>query len=131
VATAVLILAALAVANFAQDDETGNASAFIAASLISIAVAAAMFLFVVPRAEEEARRDNGPAMIGLILGVIAALLILVYWSGLPFAIGVPAFVLGSLGRERAHELGGAGPAIAAQILGAVAVVLSALGCIFG
>ncbi len=130
-ATVVLILVGVALANFVQEDESGDASAFIVSSVVSILVASGMFLFVVPRAEEEARRDNGPAMIGLILGAIAALLLLVYWSGLPFAVGVPAFALGSLGRDRARELGGEGAAIAAQMLGAVAVVLALLGCVFG
>jgi hypothetical protein len=129
-ATVVLILVGVGLANFAPENESGDASGFIVSSLVSTLVAAGMFLFVVPRAEEEARRDNGPAMIGLILGAIAALLLVVFWSGLPFALGVPAFALGSLGRDRARELGGEGAAIAAQILGAVAVALALLGCIF-
>ena len=62
----------------------------------SMAVTYMLLLRFVPGTESDPDGDNKPARRALILGVLAAVTILVFWTGLPFALGVPALALGGV-----------------------------------
>jgi hypothetical protein len=102
---------------------------FLALCAVSIGVAAFILLRVVPSALRPLTGD--PGRTGLILGVLALVLVVVFWTGLSFALGVPAILLGVAGRERTAETGRGGQATAALVLGALAVVVAFVGCIIG
>jgi hypothetical protein len=128
-ATAFLILVGLALANFLGDDGNGGVGPYLALSAVSIGVAAFILLRVVPQAVRPLTGDAGRT--GLILAVLALVLVVVFWTGLPFALGVPAMFLGAAGRERTPESGQGGQATAALAVGALAVVLAFVACIVG
>lgn len=93
--TAALILAALAIVELikgGQNDQAGTEDVigFVVLSAISIGVAALLFLRVLPRAHR--RSDAGVYLprLALGLGVAALVSLVVYWSGLPFALGAAA-----------------------------------------
>lgn len=109
---AVLAAAALAAANFAGDDENGGVGPYALTLIVSLALAAILFGWAIPRIER-------PARAGLVAGVIAVLSIAVFWTGLPYVLGPAAVVLGLLGRTRLEGRGGATVAVA---LGALATV---------
>ena len=126
--TAALILAALAVAYLpGGDDENGDLVGWLIVSALAIAVAAVFLLRVVPNAE----RGGTPERTAVTLGIVAFLSLVVFWSALPFALGVPAAVLGAVALE-AHPHGARRTeATAALILAAAAIALGLLLCIVG
>lgn len=75
-----------------------------------------IFGFVVPRA----LRKESAGGAALTLSILAVLLVLpAFWSGLPLVLGTAGLVVGNAGRRAST---GAGPCIAATVLGALAVV---------
>ena len=132
-ATAVLIFAALAFAYVVdvKDDEEGDAVGWLIVSALASVIAAALLLRFVPASESDPGTDNKPARHALILGVLSLLTIVVFWTGLPFALGVPALALAATGRDRAPQQGHGGQATAAAVLAALAIVLSIVVCITG
>jgi hypothetical protein len=94
-------------------------------------IAAALLLRLVPAVEADGRADNRPARVGLILAVLALLTVLVFWTGLPFALGVPALVLAAEGRARGATQGREGQATAAVVVASVAIVLTLVGSLVG
>jgi hypothetical protein len=130
VATIALILVALALANFVAGGKGGGVLPYLVTSALAIVVAAIFFLRVIPDALRP-EPGNRPARIGLILGIVALVLVVVFWSGLPFALGVPALVLGVAGRERAPDEGRTGEATAALVLGGLAIVAAFAACLVG
>ena len=111
-AAAVLAAVALAAANFTGDGENGGAGAYAFTLVASVAVAAALFGWAIPRVEQ-------PSRAGVVAGVLAVLSIAVYWTGLPYVLGPAAIVLGLLGRMRVD---GKGAGTAAVVLGALATL---------
>jgi len=84
--------------------------------VIQAAVAAAIFGLVVPRA---LRRESAGGR-GLIMSVIGLLLVMpAFWSGLPLLLGAAGALVGQAGR---HAERGSGKAIAALVIGLLAVV---------
>jgi hypothetical protein len=82
--------------------------------VVLLVIAAALFLVVVPRAA----RSNRPAVVGLVCGIIGLLLAgPLFWSGLAIVFCAAAVLLGRIAQEP-----GRGLALAAVIIGAVAVV---------
>lgn len=134
--TGVLVLVALALANFIDvtgNDESDDADVggFVILSAFAIAVAALLLFVVAPRAERRAD-GNRPATLALVLGLLALLTVSAFWSGLPFALGVPAVFLGTVGAERANAgHGRRSQAVAGVALGAVAVVAGGVFCVIG
>jgi hypothetical protein len=135
VATAVLIFVALLAAYVLDltNNESGDADyvGWLIVSAVSSAIAAALLLRFVPATESEASDDNKPARRGLVLGAVSFVAILAFWTGLPFALGVPALVLGAEGRARSQTQGHAGEATAALVLAGFAIVASLVLCITG
>jgi hypothetical protein len=132
-ATAVLIFAALGFAYVVgvSDDEEGDVVGWLIVSALASLIAAALLLRFVPASESDPDGDNKPARHALILGVLSLVTIVVFWTGLPFALGVPALALAATGRGRAPQQGHGGQATAAAVLAALAIVLSIVVCITG
>jgi hypothetical protein len=133
------------------NDDDSDVAGFVIVTLVAIAISAFLVLWLVPREEAQAGAHR-PARTSLILGVLAFLTLIGFWTGLPFALGVPALYLGAVGQARAREgltapepgapgrttpaetpserIGG-GEALAGSVLGVAAVVLGLLLCIIG
>jgi hypothetical protein len=152
--TAVLILVGLALAYLTditgnEEDFKADVAGFLIVSLVMIGVAAFLLLWLVPREEAQPGAQR-PARTSLILGVLALITLIGFWTGLPFALGVPALYLGAVAQARAREDAGVearagedvvrssevrrkggGEGLAGALLGAAAVVLGLLACITG
>ena len=113
-ALALLItVGALAVANFAGDGDNGGLGAYAACVGLCAVVAGLLFGRVLPNAHD-------PARAGWILAALAIASCVVFWSGLPFVLGMGAVYSGG----RAER---SGPVA----LGAVAIALGIVGCLVG
>jgi hypothetical protein len=133
------------------NDDDSDVAGFVIVTLVAIAIAAFLVLWLVPREEAQAG-SHRPARTSLILGILAFLTLIGFWTGLPFALGVPALYLGAVGQARAREgltaaepgapgrttpaetpseRTGGGEALAGTVLGIAAVVLGLLLCITG
>jgi len=115
-ATVLGTLAFTAVGTFA--DGTNGAShgvmEFLVIGAVVVAVAALMFLFVVPRALRSGRTGN----LGLGLAVAALPFVLLFWSGIGPLLAVSGMLLGSAARRT----GDPGKGAAAVGLGALALL---------
>lgn len=135
VATAILIFVALLAAYVLDltNNESGDADyvGWLIVSVVSSAIAAGLLLRFVPATESETSDENKPARRGLVLGALSFVTIVGFWTGLPFALGVPALVLGAEGRARSETQGHAGEAAAAMLLAAVAIIASIVFAITG
>jgi hypothetical protein len=134
-ATAVLIFVALlfAYALDVTNNEEGDADVvgWLIVSAVASLIAALLLLRFVPASEAEPSSDNKPARRALILGVLSLITVAVFWTGLPFALGVPALALAATGRARAPQEGHGGQATAAAVLAAFAIVVSIVFCVTG
>jgi hypothetical protein len=135
VATAVLIYVALLFAYVLDvtnnEEGEGDVLGWLIVSTVASVIAAVLLLRVVPASESDTGGDNKPARHALILGVLSLVTIVVFWTGLPFALGVPALALAATGRARAPQEGHGGQATAAAVLATLAIVLSLVVCITG
>jgi hypothetical protein len=72
--------------------------------------------------------DNRAAVSGLVLGILAVLTNVAFWTGLPLVLGVGGVLLGRRATTRAeHGAGRAGLARAARVCGWLAIALWAFG----
>ena len=88
---------------------------FLVIGAIVVALAALMFLFVVPRALRSGRTAN----LGLGLAIAALPFVLVFWSGITPLLAVSGMLLGSAARRTGD---GPGKGAAAVGLGALALL---------
>ena len=134
-ATAVLIFVALLFAYVLDvtnnEDGDGDVRGWLIVSVVASVIAAALLMRFVPATEADPGGDNKPARRALILGVLSLITVAVFWTGLPFALGVPALALAATGRARASQEGHGGQATTAAILAALAVVVSIVLCVAG
>jgi hypothetical protein len=107
---------------------TGEVIGGIVLTLVSLAVMAAIFLRLIPRQHEP---DARPARVALILGVVAIVTILVFWTALPFAFGAGAIALGLIGRDIGAATGRQGHSTAAIVLGVLAIAIAFVALLFG
>lgn len=111
IATVILVLG-----NFDVDEgEEGGTVGFIVAIALIVAAVVLLLRFLVQPAlagRRPAARD------ALIVGVIAVLFVVVYWTGLPWALGAIAVVLATIGRESParRDQATAGPDPAADVV---------------
>ena len=112
IGAAALTAGALAIANFTGDGDNGGAGPYAVTLAVSLAVAAALFGWAIPRIER-------PGRAGVIAGALGLLSLAAFWSGLPYVLGPAAIALGLLGRARALERTAATTAI---VLGALATI---------
>jgi hypothetical protein len=103
---------ALSVANFTGDGDNGGLGAYVSMLAVSIAVAAAVFGWAMPRSER-------PARDGIVVGALGLLALPVYWTGIPYVLGPAAIAFGLLGHARPQKKGAA---VAAIVLGVLATI---------
>jgi hypothetical protein len=134
-ATAVLIFVALLfgyVLDVTNNEEgDGDVRGWLIVSVVASVLAAALLLRFVPATESDAGPGNKPARRGLVLSVLSVIALAVFWTGLPFVLGVPALVLAAEGRARAPQQGRGGEATAAVVLAIVAIVAAFVVCVVG
>lgn len=120
IVTSVLILVAMLFAHVVglsdEADESGSVGSFIGVSIFAIAVTAVLLLVAVPKIDREHRQM---AILGF--GGGAILTLVVFWTGLPFALAAAALHAAGPGEEQIPDERAA-PATAGIILAVLAVV---------
>lgn len=103
VAAVVVALVAVALDNlaFKQIDESPSVVRFLVVAVLCVAVAAAIFLYLLPRLRREDAQANRMAKASFVVGLLALASIVVFWTGLPFVLGAGAVVMGRLGEQAA------------------------------
>jgi hypothetical protein len=123
IAATALAVGAMAVDHLVPDDLT----AFLLSSGLSVALAAVLFGWIVPRTKASASGPELAARRGLICGLLAVVSIVLLWLGIPFVLGGAAIALGLLGRTgKRRRL-----ATAAVVIGTGVVLLGAGAYILG
>jgi hypothetical protein len=119
VASVALAIVLLAIGAYSgSDDDTGY---FLIASLVAIVAAVILFWVIVPRIRR-------PGLGSLILAILAAISIVVFWLGLPPVFGGAAVVLALAARAQQSEVGKANAALVLAGLAVVAnVVIAFIG----
>ena len=114
-ATLALLIAAaaLALANFGGSGDNGGAGVYAVSLGVCAVLAAVLFGRVLPGAAE-------PARAAWILAALALVTCVVFWSGLPFVLGMGAVYSGSRSGRSAPVA-----------LGALALVLAFVACAIG
>jgi hypothetical protein len=112
------------------DNDDKEYVGWIIVSLVGTAILAALLLRFVPATEEETD-GNAPARRALVLGVAALVTLVVFWTGLPIILGVPALVLAAEGQARAATYGQGGEATAGAVLGGFAALAAVVLLIAG
>jgi hypothetical protein len=135
VATAVLIFVALLLAYVLDvtNNDSGDADVrgWLIVSVIASLLAGALLLRFVPATESDTEPVNKPARRGLVLSILSVVSFPVFWTGLPFVLGVPALVLAAEGQARAPQQGHGGEATTAAVLAVVAMVAAFVVCVVG
>jgi hypothetical protein len=108
------------------DNSTGDVVGCIDVTLVCLAVLAWMVLWLLPR--ERAAAPARTERTALILGVLALIACVVFWTGLPIPIGAGALALGLTVRE---SPAGRVKGTAAAALGALAMVASFVALLIG
>lgn len=123
---AVIIVVAELFANFVDvgddDSDGGSVGEWLGLSAFGIAVAALLLLVVVPRL----RRAGNAAVV---LGVLALVTVVVFWSALPFAFGAAAIAASAPGDEQ--PTAAASSLKAGAALGVLAIVAAFVFCVIG
>ena|ERR671936_118538 len=117
---ALLLVIGMPIAYFTDNPSTGDVIGCLALVAFSLALMAGIVLWLLPRERATTRAPR----TALILGVLAVLTGLVFWTGLPFPIGAGAIALGASLREARAPADGRGKATTAVALGTFAVVAS-------
>ena len=104
--------------------------AWVVVSIVGALILAALLLRFVPATEAESD-GNAPARRALVLGVVALVTCVVFWTELPIIIGVPALVLAAEGRARSGTYGQEGEATAGAVLGGFAAIAAIVLLITG
>jgi FtsH-binding integral membrane protein len=100
----VITAGALAFANFGGGDDNGGVGPYVVC--VGVILAAVLFGRVLPNAED-------PARAGWILAAFALVTCVVFWTGLPFVLGMGAVYCGArAGRSGLIALGGLAIALA-------------------
>ena len=108
-----LTVCALAFANFGGSGDNGGFVPYVVAVGVMAILAAVLFGRVLPTATD-------PARAAWILAALALVTCVVFWSGLPFVLGMAAL----------YSAGRAGQSVPGA-LGAVAIVVAFAACIAG
>jgi hypothetical protein len=129
-AATLLLLIGMPVGYLSGNTSTGDVIGMVVLTLVSLALMAGFFLRLIPR-ERAALDAERAARTALILGVVAVVALVVFWTGLPFPLGAAAAALGLSARDRGPAEAGRGKATAAVVLGALAVLLAFAGLLTG
>jgi CBS domain containing-hemolysin-like protein len=122
-----LLLIGMPIGWLGSDTSTGDAIGFVVATAISLVLMAAIFLRLVPRARAAGRA----ARTGLIMAIVAAVLVVVFWTGLPFPVAAGAVALGLFGRAATPEAGERRKATVAVVLGSLVLLVAFVGLLSG
>lgn len=114
-----------------NEDGAGDVVGWLIVGTVASVIAAVLLVRVVPASESSTDGSNKPARQALILAVLSVITFVVFWTGLPFALGVPALALASTGRARAPEEGRGGEATAAIVLAVLAIIAALVLCVAG
>ena len=124
----IVIVIAMLFANgvlFASEDDEKSVGGWIGFSVFGIALSAILLLVAVPRLPADMRRT---AVLGFGAGAVVTCLI--FWSTLPFALGIAAIAAAGPGDDSPHGTKPA-PTTAGVLLGALAIVAAFVFCIIG
>lgn len=99
-------------------DGTLEWGAWLGMLAVSVAVAAVVFVFVVP---------GGGAVTGVALGAVALASVLIFWAGVTLPLAVAAGLVGWHTRQRGERSGLANAALALAVVSAVALVAIIIG----
>ena len=114
--------------NVGDDDK--EVVAWIVVVIVASLILAGLLLRFVPATESEAD-GNAPARRALVLGAVAIVACLFFWTTLPIVLGVPALVLAAEGRARAETYGGGAEATAGAVLGGFAALATVVMLVAG
>jgi uncharacterized membrane protein len=112
------------------DNDDKEYVGWVIVSALGTLILAALLLRFVPSTEAETD-GNAPARRALVLGGVALVTCVVFWTGLPIILGVPAIVLAAEGRARDGAHGQGGEATAGAVLGGFAAVATIVLLITG
>ena len=118
---ALLLLIGMPIGYLSGDTSTGDVIGLIVLTLVSLALMVWLINWLVPH--ERAVSPGRATRTATILGLLAALTVIVFWTGLPFALGAAAIALGLWLRD-AGPTGSRGRATAAVACGVLAVAAS-------
>jgi hypothetical protein len=124
----IVIVVAMLFANgvlFASGDDERSTGGFVGASLFGIALSAVLLLVAVPRLPEDMRRT---AVLGF--GIGAVVTCLVFWSTLPFALGVAGIAAAAPGDDTPEGTDPA-PTTAGVLLAVLAIAGAFVLCLMG
>ncbi len=128
IAISVVIVIAMLFANgivLAEADDNQSTGGFIGTSLFGIALSAVLLLVAVPRLPDDVRR-----IAVLALGLAAVVMCLVFWSTLPFALGIAAIAAAGPSDDSPEGTDPA-PSTAGVLLAALAIVAAFVLCVIG
>ena len=129
--TVVLLFASMAFGYWLNvGDEDKQVVAWLVVCTVGSLIAAYLLLRFVPDTESE-MDGNAPARRSLVLGVVAVLTFVVFWTGLPIVLGVPAVVLGAEGRARSATQDGGAEATAGLLFGALGILATVVLLVSG
>jgi CBS domain containing-hemolysin-like protein len=124
---ALLLLIGMPVGWLGGNTSTGDVVGCVVATVISLALLAGIFLWLLPRERAAGRA----ARTSLILAIVALVLIVVFWTGFCFGFAAGAVALGLSARAEAPQAGGQGKATAAIVLGALVMLVAFVGLLIG
>jgi len=105
VAIAAVVVAVVAVGldnlAFREIDESLAVVRFLVLTVLCVGVAAAVFVYLIPRLRRQSGEGTRMAQASFVLGLVALASIVVFWTGLPFVLGAGAVVTGRLGEQAA------------------------------
>ena len=109
----------------ADSTEASSTGGFIGASLFGIALSAVLLLVAVPRLPEDSRRL---AVLGF--GIAAVVFCIIFWTTLPFALGIAAIAAAAPGND-SPEGTDAAPTTAGVLLAVLAIAAAFVLCLIG
>ena len=123
---ALLLLIGMPIGWLGDNTSTGDAIGFVVATLVSLALMAGIFLWLLPRERAAGRATR----TSLILAIVGLVLAAVFWTGLCFGLAAGAIALG-LSARAAPQTGGQGKATVAIVLGALVMLAAFVGLLTG
>ena len=124
---ALLLLIGMPIGWLGDNTSTGDAIGFVVATVISLALLAGIFLWLLPRERAAGRATR----TSLILAIVALVLIVVFWTGLCFGLAAGAIALGLSARAATPQADGQGKATVAIVLGALVMLAAFVGLLTG
>jgi hypothetical protein len=128
IAISIVIVVAMLFANgvvLADAETNSSTGGFIGFSLFGIALSAVLLLYAVPQLPDDMRRTAA-----LAFGGAAVITCVVFWSTLPFALGIAAIAAAGPGDDTPEGTDPA-PSTAGALIAALAIVAAFLLCVIG